>query len=96
MFGALERDDATWPPEEWLQVYGTEAQALRDLMREQPALAEPVHPDMPATLAALVWGLRHEQARSAEDLLFRRTRMGLLREAATRECMTTLADVLAS
>lgn len=96
VFGALERDDAAWPPEEWLQVYGAEAQALRDLMREQPALAEPVHPDMPGTLVALVWGLRHEQARSAEDLLFRRTRMGLLREAATRECMTTLADVLAS
>jgi glycerol-3-phosphate dehydrogenase len=51
---------------------------------------------MPCTLAALAWGLRHEQARNAEDLLLRRIRMGALREKATRESMALLNDVLSA
>ena len=92
--GAIERASTGWPDEEWLEVYGSEASALRAWMREEPALAAPVHPEMPCTLAALAWGLRHEQARSAEDLLFRRIRMGALRENATRESMAMLRDAL--
>ena len=95
IFGAVDRSSAAWPDEEWLAVYGSEAPALRRWMQEAPSLAAPVHPDMPCTLATLAWGLRHEQARSAEDLLFRRIRMGALREAATRESMALLHDVLA-
>jgi glycerol-3-phosphate dehydrogenase len=65
-------------------------------MREEPSLAAPVHAEMPCTLAALAWGLRHEQARNAEDLLLRRIRMGALREKATRESMALLNDVLSA
>jgi len=46
-------------------------------------------------VAALVWGLQHEQARTAEDLLFRRTRAGLLNAAATASCMTQLERAMA-
>ena len=94
LHGALERSSAAWPAEEWLQVYGTEAADLRALMRQEPALAVPLHPDLPYTAASLVWGLQHEQARSAEDLLFRRTRMGLLHAMAAQECMPAVAQAL--
>jgi len=42
----------------------------------------------------LWWGLRHEQARTIEDLLFRRVRAGLLHAAATREIAAALEPVL--
>jgi glycerol-3-phosphate dehydrogenase len=44
---------------------------------------------------ARVARLQHEQARTAEDLLFRRTRAGLLNAAATASCMTQLERALA-
>jgi glycerol-3-phosphate dehydrogenase len=96
IFGAVDRKSADWPAEEWLEVYGSEAGALQAWMREEPSLAAPVHAEMPCTLAALAWGLRHEQARNAEDLLLRRIRMGALREKATRESMALLDDVLSA
>ena len=96
IFGAVDRKSADWPAEEWLEVYGSEAVVLQAWMREEPSLAAPVHAEMPCTLAALAWGLRHEQARNAEDLLFRRIRMGALRENATRESMALLNDVLST
>ncbi|MEV5738918.1 glycerol-3-phosphate dehydrogenase/oxidase [Microbispora rosea] len=58
--------------------YGSEAWAVRDLMREDPALAEPVA--LGITRAELVWAVRHEGALDAADLLDRRTRIGLVAE----------------
>jgi len=92
--GAIERSSAAWPAEEWLQVYGTEAASVRELMQREPELAAPLHAQLPYTLAALVWGLQHEQARTADDLLFRRTRAGLLNAKATDACMGELTNAL--
>ncbi|MFM7809872.1 MAG: FAD-dependent oxidoreductase [Planctomycetota bacterium] len=94
VFGALERTSAAWPAEEWLQAYGTEAAALRDLMRREPELATQLHPDLPYTVAALVWALEHEQARTIDDLLHRRTRMAFLRGAAADATARALAGVV--
>jgi glycerol-3-phosphate dehydrogenase len=93
--GALERSSAAWPSEDWLQVYGTEAADLKALMQREPELAAPLHAELPYTVAALVWGLQHEQARTAEDLLFRRTRAGLLNARAASSCASAVADALA-
>ena len=46
-----------------------------------------------STLAALVWGLQCEQARTLEDLLYRRTRAGLLNIKACNACERDLAEV---
>lgn len=51
---------------------------MLDLMRRDPALAEPVAAGI--TLADLVWAVRHEGALDAGDLLDRRTRIGLVAE----------------
>ena len=92
--GALERSSAAWPSEEWLQGYGTEAATLRDWMRREPELARPLHPELPYTAAALAWALEHEQARTVEDLLHRRTRMAFLRQAATASVEAELRRAL--
>ncbi len=91
--GAIDRGDPGWPAEEWLQAYGSEAHQLIELAACEPELAERVHPDLPYTLAALVWGLRHEQARHAEDLLHRRTRAAFLRSQAAEASRVALRAV---
>ena len=93
VFGAIERGSAEWPEEEWLTVYGSEAASIRDLMRREPELARPLHPSLPHTAAALAWALEHEQARTVEDLLHRRTRMAFLREAAAGQVARDLAPL---
>ncbi|MCT9929438.1 glycerol-3-phosphate dehydrogenase/oxidase [Planotetraspora sp. A-T 1434] len=65
-------------PRRLVERYGAEAEAVQDLMREDPALAEPVA--LGVTRAELVWAVRHEGALDAGDLLDRRTRIGLVPE----------------
>jgi glycerol-3-phosphate dehydrogenase len=94
--GAIDRADAAWPAEEWLQAYGSEASELRSLMARDADMATPLDPRLPYTVAALWWGLRHEQALSTEDLLFRRVRAGLLHSGATRDIASALEPILAA
>jgi glycerol-3-phosphate dehydrogenase len=55
-----------------------EAVAVTCLTEEE--LLAPISPTLPATLAELVFGVTHEGARTVEDLLDRRTRIGLVPE----------------
>ncbi|MEV4656769.1 glycerol-3-phosphate dehydrogenase/oxidase [Micromonospora sp. NPDC049301] len=79
-------------PRRLIQRYGTEAV---DVLAEAPAeLRQPIGPDIPVTGAELLWAARHELALTVDDLLDRRTRIGLVpahREAA----LPTARDVLA-
>ena len=50
----------------------------------------PVSPTIPATLAELVFGITHEGAADVDDLLDRRTRIGLV--PADREAALPLAE----
>jgi len=79
-----------------LSVYGTEATAIRDLMRECPALAEPIHFKLPYPRACVVWAARHEMACTVEDILSRRTRSLLLDARAAIEAAPVVAELLAS
>lgn len=80
---------------DWLSVYGSEAELIRKLIESDPNLAEKMHPRLPYPLATVVWGVRHEQARTLEDVLSRRTRALLLDARATIEAAPTVASVLA-
>lgn len=59
------------------RAYGTRADAVLDLVRERPELAEPMLEGRPHILAEAVYGVRHELALHVEDVLYRRTRVGL-------------------
>jgi glycerol-3-phosphate dehydrogenase len=74
---ALRAVDA---PERLVRRYGTEAPAVVALAAGRPELLEPVAPGVPASVAELLWGARHELALTPEDLVDRRTRAGLVPE----------------
>jgi glycerol-3-phosphate dehydrogenase len=78
-----------------LASYGSDAPAIRDLMRHDPRLGERLHPDRPVCAAEVVWATRHEMARTVEDVLSRRTRTLLLDAHASTEMATRVAELMA-
>jgi len=63
-----------------LAVYGSEKYQLLDLEEEQPELAEVISETLPLRRSQVVWAVRHEMARTVEDMLARRVR-GLFLDA---------------
>jgi len=78
-----------------LASYGSDAPAIRDLMRYDPRLAERLHPNRPVCAAEVVWATRHEMARTVEDVLSRRTRTLLLDAQASIEMAPRVAALMA-
>jgi glycerol-3-phosphate dehydrogenase len=58
--------------------FGAEAAEVADLLRSRPELAEPVSGASPHLQVELAWGVEHEGAATVDDLLDRRTRIGLV------------------
>jgi glycerol-3-phosphate dehydrogenase len=77
------------------QVFGSDASRLETLAAQNPSLREKIHPRLPYTGAEVVWAARMEMARTVEDVLYRRTRALLLDAAASIECSTRVAGILA-
>lgn len=68
-----------------IERYGSEARAVHETARTDPAQAEPVAPGIDVTAAEFAYAITHEGALDPDDLLDRRTRIGLVpadREAA--------------
>ena len=82
-------------PSETLAAYGTEADGVRALAEEDAELACPIHPRLPYLLCEVAWAVRHEMARSLEDVLSRRTRALILDARAALECAPLVARVIA-
>ncbi len=79
-----------------LAVYGSDAEHIEALARENPAWAERLHPALPYIAAEIVWGARQELARTVDDALSRRTRALLLNAAAAAEMAPRVAALLAA
>jgi glycerol-3-phosphate dehydrogenase len=78
-----------------LRVYGSDAAQLAELVRTDPSLGEPLHADLPYTGAEVVYAVRHEMARTVDDVLARRTRARFLDAAAVRESTPRAAALIA-
>ena len=76
--------------------YGTDRSALEGIERDDPALAEPLHPALSATGAQVVYAAREEMARTVDDVLARRTRALFLDVAAARAAAPAVARLLAA
>jgi glycerol-3-phosphate dehydrogenase len=76
--------------------YGSERGALVALERADSALREPLHPRLPYTRAEALFGVRHEMARTVDDVLARRTRALFLDVGAAREAAPDVARLLAA
>ncbi len=75
--------------------FGTDAALVLQTARDATGLSDeellaPVAPDVPVNLAELVFGVTHEGAADADDLLDRRTRVGLI--PADRPLVEPLAE----
>lgn len=80
----------------WLAVYGSDAPAIQELMDENTAWRERLHPALPYTGAEIVWAARQEMARTVEDVLARRTRALFLNARAALEMAPRAAELLAA
>lgn len=78
-----------------LAVYGSDGPAVRQLANEQPGWQAPLHPNLPYLTGEVIWGARHELARTIEDVLSRRTRALLLDAQASWEIAPQVAALLA-
>ncbi|MGH9048787.1 MAG: FAD-dependent oxidoreductase, partial [Acidimicrobiia bacterium] len=65
--------------------FGTEANAVQELIDTDPGLGDPLVPGLPYLRAEAVFAVRHEMATTLDDVLSRRTRARLLaRDASAR------------
>lgn len=60
-----------------VQRYGACVDAIADLIRANPALLQPIHPEEPDVCAELVYQREQEMALFPADFLLRRTKVGL-------------------
>ena len=77
-----------------LSAYGSDAPAVRALM--DGALAERLHEALPIYAAQVVWAVRHEMARTVDDVLARRTRALLLNARAALAMAPRVARLMAA
>ncbi|HSD08840.1 glycerol-3-phosphate dehydrogenase/oxidase [Flavobacterium sp.] len=81
--------------ENHLLVYGTDADAILELQKDEHELTEKLHPNYEYTLAEVVWAIRHEMAITVEDILARRVRLLFLDARAAIESSRKVAYLLA-
>jgi glycerol-3-phosphate dehydrogenase len=74
--------------------YGTEAAAVANLRRREPALGAPLAAGVPVLAAEVVYQARREMAVSVEDVLARRTRLLQTDPGPAVDCAETVARLL--
>ncbi len=77
------------------QVRGSESDQVAALAESDPDLADRIHPRLDCTKAEVVWSVRHEMARTVDDILSRRTRSLLLDAQASWEAAPRVARIMA-
>lgn len=77
-----------------LAVYGSDAVDIQKLVQDDPKLGEKLHPALPCMKAEVIWAVRHEMARTIEDVLARRTRALFLNAHAALEMAPVVANIM--
>jgi glycerol-3-phosphate dehydrogenase len=78
-----------------LGYYGSDAVALRDLTTAAPELGRQLDPALPTQAVQVVWAVRHEMARTVDDVLSRRTRALLLNARSAIAMAPAVAKLMA-
>jgi glycerol-3-phosphate dehydrogenase len=79
-----------------LAVYGSDAHKVRKLIEDDSRLGDPLHTALPYMKAEVVWGVRHEMARTVEDVLARRIRALFLNARAALAMAPVVAELMAT
>nr|WP_321222229.1 glycerol-3-phosphate dehydrogenase/oxidase [uncultured Psychroserpens sp.] len=77
-----------------LYVYGTDKIKIENLIKEQPNLSERLHERLQFTKAEVVFAVRHEMARTIEDVLARRVRVLFLDAKAAIEIAPIVGEII--
>jgi len=77
-------------------IYGTDAKAIKALVKEHPEWNEKIHPDFPNVLAEVIWAVRNEMAVKLEDILSRRIRILVLDAQAAIDAAPRVAKLMAA
>jgi glycerol-3-phosphate dehydrogenase len=78
-----------------LSRYGTDAARVRSLISADESLARKLDNELPFTQAEVIFAVRHEMARTVEDVLSRRTRALLLDARAAERAGPVTAHIMA-
>jgi glycerol-3-phosphate dehydrogenase len=78
-----------------LERYGSDAPAIKDMIRQEPELGERLHPELPFLLAQVVWAVREEMARTVEDVLSRRARALIIDAKTSIKMAPKVASIIA-
>jgi glycerol-3-phosphate dehydrogenase len=76
--------------------HGSLAPAVRQLVDRDPAMAAPLVAGLPYLRAEAVYAVRHEMARTLDDVLSRRTRARLFDRRATLDAAPQVAQLMAA
>lgn len=87
---AKNTDDPTWN-----YVYGSDAEKINMLIKEDSGNAALLHLDYSFTVAQIIWAVREEMAESLEDVLARRVRVLFLDAKAAIEIAPEVASIMA-
>jgi glycerol-3-phosphate dehydrogenase len=79
-----------------LSYYGSDAPALAKLMTVSPELSRQLDPALPIQAVQVVWAVRHEMARTVDDVLSRRTRALFLNAKAAIAMAPAAAKLMAA
>ena len=90
--GSMKTSD--W--EDHLYVYGSDRELLLALANENPKWGNKLHPKYNYLQAEVIWAVRHEMARTVEDVLARRVRLLFLDALAAVETAPLTAKLMAS
>jgi glycerol-3-phosphate dehydrogenase len=96
LHGWMDRNDVSMPQEDWLRVYGSDAQEVVAVCGEIDGGGELLHERLPYPRGVVAYAARHELARTVEDVLSRRTRFLFLDARAASECADSVSALLAA
>jgi glycerol-3-phosphate dehydrogenase len=79
-----------------LHIYGSDATSVGALAKKHPELDHRLHPSFPYTGVEVLWAVRHEMARTVEDVLARRLRILFLNAGVAVEMAAEVARIMAA
>jgi len=75
--------------------FGTESSVVLAMVHDDPDLGRPLVPGLPYLRAEARYAVRHEMARTLDDVLTRRTRARMLARDASERAAATVAELVA-
>ncbi|MBS1526965.1 MAG: glycerol-3-phosphate dehydrogenase/oxidase [Bacteroidetes bacterium] len=79
-----------------LYVYGSDREKVLALAKENPGWGKKLHPKYDYLQAEVIWAVRHEMARTVEDVLARRVRLLFLDAQAAMDSAPLVAKLMAA